>query len=261
MTSPDIFTVSHLRSFFIFIFSLLVGFHAALPAEQLPKTSSLHPCDGFDFPVGRPDADDYYKSRGFRAGGHLGEDWISNEGSHHSLGKPIYSIGAGKVILARDIHVAWGNVVITRHAYLEGGKVQFVDALYAHLDRIDVKEGATVSRGQQIATMGNNHGMYPAHLHFELHKNLNIGVNHTGFAKTLINYWVPTDFIVKRRKLSTGGRTALLPLTHFDIPTPWTHFSKKNNSKKNNVTTTNHHSSSHHTKKQSASSKKKNHSD
>lgn len=248
------FTV--LRLLFIFLFFFVGGFHTLLLAEQANKASSLHPCDGFDFPVGYPDADEYYKSRGFRAGGHLGEDWISNEGSGHSLGKPIFSIAAGKVILASDIHVAWGNVIIVRHAYLEAGKVQFVDALYAHLDRLEVKEGALVSRGQQIATMGNNHGMYPNHLHFELHKNLNIGVNHTGFAKTLLNYWVPTDFIVKRRKLSTSSRTTLLPLTHFDIPVPWTHSPKKKSSKKNKTTTSIHHLSSHSTA-QNASKKSK----
>ncbi|MFZ4116522.1 MAG: M23 family metallopeptidase [Chthoniobacterales bacterium] len=217
------------------VFSLVLNHSVA--TEQIHQITSLRPCNGFDFPVGPPDADGFYKSRGFIPGVHLGEDWISTQGSHHSLGKPIYSIAAGKVILARDIHVAWGKVVITRHAYLEGGKVKFVDALYAHLDRIDVTEGEYVSRGQKIATMGNNHGMYPAHLHFEMHKDLRIGVNHTGFVRTLVSYWIPTDFIVKRRKLPTNAPTTPLPVTHFDIPAPWKHFFKKKSSKKKGINT------------------------
>lgn len=183
--------------------------------------------NGFDFPVARPNADGYYKSRGFRAGGHLGEDWVADGGSGHSLGQPVYNIGQGVVLLARDVHVAWGNVIVIRHAYLEKNQICFADALYAHLDHIDVKEGAAVERGQKIGTIGNNHGMYPSHLHFEIHKNLNIGVNHTGFARTLVNYWIPTEFIVKRRSLPGGGRKAILPITHFDIPSPSSYAARK----------------------------------
>ncbi|MFI0348305.1 MAG: M23 family metallopeptidase [Chthoniobacterales bacterium] len=207
---------------------ILLFFFAPLQADTLGKT--IHLANGFDFPTTPPDADGFYKSRGFRTGGHLGEDWVNDNGSGSSLGLPVHSIGSGFVMLARDVHVAWGNVIIIRHAYLEEGKVTFIDSLYAHLDRIHVKEGDNVARGQQIGTIGNNHGMYPAHLHFEVHKNLNIGVNHTSFAKTLINYWIPTDFIVKRRVLSGSSRTALLPITHFDIPSPesfHSHSSKK----------------------------------
>lgn len=205
-------------SFFNIIASII--FIGSLHAGTFFKPTSIKLTNGFDFPVARPDADGYYKSRGFRAGGHLGEDWVTDGGSGHSLGQPVYNIGEGVVLLARDVHVAWGNVIVIRHAYLEKNQICFADALYAHLDRIDVKEGATVERGQKIGTIGNNHGMYPAHLHFEIHKNLNVGVNHTGFARTLVNYWVPTDFIVKRRTLSGGGRKTILPITHFDIPSP-----------------------------------------
>ncbi len=194
------------------------------------KPASIKLSNGFDFPVAPPDADGCYKSRGFRTGGHLGEDWLVNGGSTHSLGQPVYNIGQGFVLLARDIHVAWGNVIVIRHAYLEKGQLLFIDSLYAHLDRIDVKEGTTVQRGQKIGTIGNNHGMYPSHLHFEIHKNLNIGVNHTGFPKTLINYWIPTEFIVKRRILQGGEQKAPLPITQFDIPSPSSYSTKKHHS-------------------------------
>ena len=45
------------------------------------------------------------------------------------------------------------------------------DSVYAHLDRILVREGKQIVRGQQIGTIGTNRGMYTAHLHFEVRKN------------------------------------------------------------------------------------------
>jgi len=57
--------------------------------------------DGFDFPVGKPDARGYYKARGFRPNGHLGEDWDGVGGGDTDLGDPIYSIGDGVVVFAR----------------------------------------------------------------------------------------------------------------------------------------------------------------
>lgn len=212
-------------SFFI---SILLPLLAKPAQAELPfQRTSIKLADGFDFPVAPPDAEMFYKSRGFRTGGHLGEDWVADGGSSHSLGQPVYSIARGIVILARDVHVAWGNVIVIRHAYLEKNQMFFIDSLYAHLDRIDIKEGSTVERGQKIGTIGNNHGMYPSHLHFEIHKNLNIGVNHTGFLKTLLNYWIPTEFIVKRRSLASGGKKTVMPITHFDIPSPSSYSSKK----------------------------------
>ena len=43
------------------------------------------------------------------------------------------------------------------------------------LEDDDGKVGDVVKRGQQIGTMGNNRGMYAAHLHFEIRHNIKIG--------------------------------------------------------------------------------------
>lgn len=201
-------------------FLLMTG---CLPTA-LSQTSS-RTADGFDLPVAPPDAAGYYKSRGFRTGGHLGEDWLVTDGSSaRSLGKPVYSIGNGVVVLARDIHVAWGNVVIVRHAWIENRRLNFADSLYAHLDRITVREGQQVRRGQQVGTIGSNHGMYPPHLHFEIHKDLSIGVNHAQGTRDLRSYWLPTEFIMARRRLGGGGRNVPTPAANFLLPTsdhPW----------------------------------------
>jgi murein DD-endopeptidase MepM/ murein hydrolase activator NlpD len=173
--------------------------------------------DGFDFPVGKPEAEGYYKARGFRSGGHVGEDWDGVRGGDTDLGDPIFSIGDGIVVFARDVHLGWGNVVIVRHAYREGGNVKYIDALYGHLQKMLVQRGSRVSRGQQIATMGTAHGQYDAHLHFEIRKNLEIGMSRSKFQKDFSNYYDPTQFINLHRHLSGGGanyKVAMNTFTH-----------------------------------------------
>jgi murein DD-endopeptidase MepM/ murein hydrolase activator NlpD len=216
---------------FLLLLILFWGWSGVASAQSISKTA-----EGFDLPVAPPNGEGYYKSRGFRTGGHMGEDWLVTDGSSaRSLGKPVYSIGNGLVVLARDIHAAWGNVVIIRHSWIENRQLKFVDSLYAHLDRIQVREGQQVSKGKQIGTIGNNHGMYPAHLHFELHKDLSIGVNHSQGSKDLRSYWLPTEFIMARRHLSGGGRNVPTPAATFVLPTPdhpWSFFHRSKNGKK-----------------------------
>lgn len=216
--------------------------------------------DGFDFPVSPPNAESYYKSRGFRNNGHLGEDWLVTDGSSaKSLGKPVYAIGNGLVVLARDIHASWGNVVIVRHAWIENRQLHFADSLYAHLDRISVRENQSVKKGQLVGTIGNNHGMYPAHLHFEVHKDLAIGVNHMQGTRDLRSYWVPTDFINSRRKLGGGGRKVPTPAANFLLPTaehPWS-FHLHGFGKKKKTSSASPPSKGKSSKTKSGSSKKK----
>ena len=173
--------------------------------------------DGFDFPVGKPDAENYYKARGFRPNGHLGEDWDGIRGGDTDFKDPIYSIGDGIVVFARDVYLGWGNVVIVRHAYKEGGAIKHIDALYGHLYSMNVKRGQKIARGQLIGTMGTAHGQYDAHLHLEIRKNIEIGLSKSKFQKDFSNYYDPTQFIAAHRKLSGGGgnfRVAMNTFTH-----------------------------------------------
>src|SRR5262249_27927625 len=128
--------------------------------------------DGFDFPVGKPEAKGYHKARGFWPNGHLGEDWNGNGGGDTDLGDPIYSTAGGVVIISENIGVGWGNVILIRHAYRDSsGKIEMVDSLYGHLLERLVKVHQIVERGQLVGKMGGNNGMYPVHLHFEMRKN------------------------------------------------------------------------------------------
>jgi murein DD-endopeptidase MepM/ murein hydrolase activator NlpD len=196
----------------------LAGFFAALAAAPSPKQVRTRLADGFDQPVGKPDAEGYYMSRGFRANYHMGEDWNGLDGGNSDLGDPVYATANGLVVMARDVRMGWGNLVIVRHSFLENNRLATVDSVYAHLDRVMVREGQQVTRGQQVGTIGTNRGMYTAHLHFEIRKNLAIGFNQRRFARDLSNYHVPGRFISTRRKLTGAGRSALVAVETFAAP-------------------------------------------
>jgi len=168
--------------------------------------------DGFDFPVGKPNAVGYYKARGFTPNGHLGEDWNGRGGGDSDSGDPIYSVANGIVIASDNFYKGWGNCIIVRHAYRDSaGRIAMVDSQYAHLLNRQAEVGDIVKRGQQIATMGGNNGMYPVHLHFEMRKNLQIGMNRMQFGRDYSNYYSPSHFI-------NGYRTCRVDLSKVDIP-------------------------------------------
>jgi murein DD-endopeptidase MepM/ murein hydrolase activator NlpD len=208
-----------------------VATNAVRPIEKAPRASEPPPpaptitftsqtaftrlADGFDFPVGKGEARGYYKARGYRPHGHQGEDWDGVGGGDTDLGDPVYVIGDGVVVFARDCHQGWGNVIIVRHAYRESGSVRTIDSLYGHLGKILVHRGQTVRRDQQIATIGNAHGLYDAHLHLEVRKNLAIGMSRNKFAQDFSNYYDPSDFIASHRHLQTSGASTRVAMNTF----------------------------------------------
>jgi hypothetical protein len=59
--------------------------------------------------------------------------------------------------------------------------------------------------------------MYVAHLHFEIRKNLRIGINQGSYRRDLSNYFKPYDFIIARRNLPGGNRRVRVPLDTFRL--------------------------------------------
>jgi murein DD-endopeptidase MepM/ murein hydrolase activator NlpD len=121
------------------------------------------------------------------------------------------------VVFARDCHMGWGNVIIVRHAYRENGSTKNIDSLYGHLDSILVRRGQLVSRGQKLGTIGTAHGLYDAHLHLEIRKNIEIGMSRAAFARDFSNYYDPSQFILSHRHLQTSWgkyRIAMNTFTH-----------------------------------------------
>ena len=195
---------------------VIVSLGASLAFMALEASAQTKQCllaDGFDYPVGKPDAGGYHKARGYTSNGHMGEDWNGNGGGDTDLGDAIYSTARGIVVVSEDIKVGWGNCIIVRHAYRDPtGKIQMVDSQYGHLQARIASVGDVVERGQKIGTMGGNRGMYPVHLHFEMRKNLHIGMNRSQFARDDSNYYSPSAFIASHRTLPAD-------FTKVDIPT------------------------------------------
>lgn len=191
---------------------LLIGRGDPALAEA---TEKVNLADGFDFPVGKPDATGYYKSRGLRLRSpqHFGEDWNGRNGGNSDLGDPIYCVADGIVTFAYDVRSTWGNIVIVRHAYRDSasGKVKYCDSFYAHLLGIMTSVGQHVKRGQQIGTLGSNRGMYPAHLHFEIRHNIHIGMQRSNFPADSSNFADPSQFITLHRRLNREWQPVPVP--------------------------------------------------
>ncbi len=191
--------------------ALFIGFSPDTQAAG----ASVNLADGFDFPVGKPNADGYYKARGLRLRPprHFGEDWNGRAGGDSDLGDPVYAIADGVVTFAHDVRTGWGNVVLTRHAYRDpkSGAVKFIDTLNGHLDKMMVKTGQSIKRGQQIGTIGTNNGMYPAHLHFEIRHDIKIGMLRENSNCDMQHWADPTIFINQYRKLNREWRPVPLP--------------------------------------------------
>lgn len=200
----------------------------AVTASTLPTVKEVAPptfaspyfnpalADGFDFPIGTPDATGSYTdnatgtthngwyiaaetAESYSLGIHTGEDWNGKGGGNTDLGQPVYCAAKGIVLAADDYFSPWGNIVLVEHHYLENGTLKSIRSLYAHLDEITVAVGDTLERRQQLGTIGTGNGAYPAHLHFEL--------------RTPALYDQPVDFWP-----SAEGHDASWVLKHYAAP-------------------------------------------
>ena len=85
---------------------------------------------------------------------HLGTDFAA------ATGTPARTVGDGTVEFA-GVQGGYGNVVFIRH---RNGN----ETVYAHLSKINVKVGQSVSQGQTIGLVGATGWATGAHLHFEI---------------------------------------------------------------------------------------------
>ncbi|BCX47164.1 hypothetical protein HAHE_10720 [Haloferula helveola] len=196
---------------------IMVGFACLCVGPAVAgKTVRVAIADGFDFPVGKPNAEGYYKARGLRLRSptHFGEDWNGRGGGNTDLRDPVYATANGVVVWAYDVRSGWGNVVIIRHAYRDPktGQVRYCDSLYGHLNDMYAKVGQQVKRGDKIGTIGTNRGMYAAHLHFEIRHNIYIGMHRNSVAANYTNWADPTDFINKYRRLNREWGKQAVPI-------------------------------------------------
>lgn len=153
---------------------------------------------GFDFPVGKPNAKGYFKAQNFGENMHLGEDWNGVGGGNTDLGDPVYSIANGLVTFSRDVCCGWGNVIRVIHRLPDHPEFRYIESIYAHLHNINVKAGDLIKCGQQIGTIGNADGRYSAHLHLEMRSFINMSLG-PGYSDDLYGYLDPSAFIYQNR--------------------------------------------------------------
>jgi murein DD-endopeptidase MepM/ murein hydrolase activator NlpD len=84
---------------------------------NLLKNNETYISNGFDFPVGKPDAKGYYNAQKFGENMHLGDDWNGLGGGDSDLGDSIYAISNGYIEEAKDYDGGWGNVISIVHLY------------------------------------------------------------------------------------------------------------------------------------------------
>jgi murein DD-endopeptidase MepM/ murein hydrolase activator NlpD len=129
------------------------------------KNNPNYVSDGFDFPIGKPDAKGYYNAQPFMKNRHLGDDWNANTGGNSDLGHSIFAISNGIVSEVKDYSGGWGNILRIVHQ-LPNGELR--ESLYAHCQEIFVNKNDLIKKGDKIATIGNVGGIYYAHLHLEM---------------------------------------------------------------------------------------------
>lgn len=184
----------------VFLLSLFLFVQCADSKEQSVAmaevvTSDVY-VDGFDFPVGKPDAVGYYNAQKFTVNNHLGDDWNGVGGGNTDLGDPIYATANGLVVFSEDVGGGWGNVIRIIHTFPDGRQVE---SLYAHCDERMIHKGEIVRKGQQIGTIGTANGIYLAHLHFEIRDKVGIPIG-GGYSSNTDGYVDPTLFIQNNRK-------------------------------------------------------------
>ena len=168
-----------------------------IPESQYAGIFAQYPSyisDGFDFPVGYPDATNYYKAQNFGESRHLGEDWNAVTGGNTDLGDPVFATANGLVTFAEEVCCGWGNVVRVIHSTPNDSKQKYVESVYAHLEEIDVRVGHLLKRGQLVGTIGTAGGIYPAHLHFEMRDFINMSIG-PGYSDDQFGYLDPTKYI------------------------------------------------------------------
>ncbi len=84
------------------------------------------------------------------------------------VGTPVWASADGEVIIARSggYNGGYGSYVVVRHS-------NGTQTLYAHMSRVDVYAGQTVSQGEEIGAVGNSGRSTGPHLHFEIRGAVN----------------------------------------------------------------------------------------
>jgi len=154
----------------------------------------------WDSPLGSEHAALTYNAQPFRVTRHLGDDLNGIGGYNSDLGDPVRAAAAGRVVYAGVPGPGWGRMVILAHRVRsdQTGELEVVQSLYAHLEKTLVHPGQTLSRGEQLGTVGTADGLYWAHLHFEIRHGPYVNPS-VGYADAPLNRTSPEGFLATHR--------------------------------------------------------------
>ncbi|MFI1979751.1 M23 family metallopeptidase [Streptomyces wedmorensis] len=128
---------------------------ASKPTAPVPPSAPTGSSRAWTTPVSSYVFTGYYGQRGpWSRGYHTGQDFAVPTGT------TVRAVGPGRVVAARYGR-SYGYEVVIRHP--DGRYTQ-----YAHLSRVDVTRGQSVSAGQRIARSGATGRVTGPHLHFEV---------------------------------------------------------------------------------------------
>jgi murein DD-endopeptidase MepM/ murein hydrolase activator NlpD len=128
--------------------------------------------------------DHYTLSASFGLGGSMWSQKHSGQDFAVPSGTSVAAAHGGTVVKAGPGGAgdgpAYGNAIVVKHA-------DNTYSQYAHLSRIDVRVGQSVTTGQRIALSGNTGNSSGPHLHFEIRTTPNYGsaVNPVAFLRTV----------------------------------------------------------------------------
>nr|WP_049763732.1 M23 family metallopeptidase [Polaromonas naphthalenivorans] len=130
------------------------------------------------------------------------QTWRAHNGTDFAAttGTPARTIGDGVVEFA-GVQNGFGNVVFIKHR-------NNLETVYAHLSKINVQPGQTVSQGQTIGLVGSTGWATGPHLHFEVRVN-GVQQDPMAIAKQSDVVPVPTAALPQFRQLANGFRNQL----------------------------------------------------
>ncbi|CAM3702312.1 M23 family metallopeptidase [Polaromonas hydrogenivorans] len=130
------------------------------------------------------------------------QTWRAHNGTDFAAttGTPARTIGDGVVEFA-GVQNGYGNVVFIKHRDNR-------ETVYAHLSKINVQQGQTVSQGQTIGLVGSTGWATGPHLHFEVRIN-GVQQDPMTVAKQSDVVPVPAAALPQFRQLANGFRNQL----------------------------------------------------
>ena len=154
---------------------------------------------------------------------HAADDWNGICGGSTDKGAPLYALTNGTVVWVdnRTNNESIGKTVYVRYTLPDGTKV---DSAYYHVNSVLVKQNDPVSKGKQIATIGDANGYYKgnAHLHWEIRRNLTMSWRQNPYynplpVATALKYTSPSLFVDDRVKQYPVGLSQSA-WTYFYVP-------------------------------------------